>query len=316
MIVLSSKNGEVGIRAAMAVLEAGGTSLDAVEAGIRLVEENPEDHSVGYGGYPNILGEVELDASIMDGSTLAAGSVGCLKGFLHPISVARRVMEKLPHVFLVGDGAARFAAEYGFEQTNLLTDEAQSTWHKLLSQFMPAEVFTNLKREPRLTHWVDEASSPDRVISTVNFIACDDKGNIASGVSTSGWFAKYPGRLGDSPIIGAGNYADNRYGAAACTGLGEMSIRASTARSVVFYMKMGFSLEQAGIQAMRDLNDLGGNYIGDMNIVAMDRNGNPAGFTSEEGKNFVYMTEYSTEPVIAQRIYVPINKRWEKRSLD
>src|SRR6185295_16783144 len=103
--------GDIGIPAAWAILQEGGTALDAVEAATRIVEDNPEDHSVGYGGYPNLLGEVELDASIMDGTALRAGAVGALRGYRHPISVARRVMEELPHVMLAGAGAARFAAE-------------------------------------------------------------------------------------------------------------------------------------------------------------------------------------------------------------
>ena len=114
MIVVASANGRVGIGAAIEILRAGGSALDAVETATRLVEANPEDHTVGYGGYPNLLGEVELDASIMDGRTLSAGAVGGLKGFKHPISVARRVMEDLPHVLLVGEGAARFAREIGW----------------------------------------------------------------------------------------------------------------------------------------------------------------------------------------------------------
>src|SRR5215212_7442559 len=123
MIVVASANGRVGIHRAMAVLRRGGPALDAVEAGTRLVEDNPEDHSVGTGGLPNLLGQVELDASIMDGRTLAAGAVAGLQGYPNPISVARRVMTDLPHVLLVGDGAARFAQEAGFQAVELLTEE-------------------------------------------------------------------------------------------------------------------------------------------------------------------------------------------------
>src|SRR5689334_2921775 len=124
MIVVTSANGVIGLPAAVEILRAGGTALDAVEAATRLVEANPDDHTVGYGGYPNLLGEVELDASIMDGRTLRAGAVGALKGYRHPISVARKVMAELPHVLLVGEGAARFAAEMGFEAEDLLTEPA------------------------------------------------------------------------------------------------------------------------------------------------------------------------------------------------
>src|SRR3712207_4459709 len=122
MIVVASANGRVGIGRAMEVLRAGGSALDAVEAGTRLVEDNPEDHTVGYAGLPNLLGEVELDASIMDGRTLATGAVAALQGYANPISVARRVMTDLPHVLLAGAGAARFAGECGFQPTDLLTE--------------------------------------------------------------------------------------------------------------------------------------------------------------------------------------------------
>lgn len=128
MIIIGSSNGSVGIAAGWDILQAGGSALDAVEAATRLVEDNPHDHSVGYGGYPNLLGEVELDASIMDGTTLRAGAVGALKGYRYAISVARRVMEDLPHVILVGEGAMRFAAEIGMQRENLLTEHAEKAW--------------------------------------------------------------------------------------------------------------------------------------------------------------------------------------------
>ncbi len=158
----------------------------------------------------------------------------------------------------------------------------------------------------RLVDVVQQFSNPRRTRGTVNFIARDDQGNLATGVSTSGYYGKYPGRLGDSPVIGAGNYADSRYGAAACTGMGEMSIRASTARSVVFYLKLGYSLEAAGVQAMQDLRDLGGRFISEMNIIAMDRDGHPAGFSSVQDKTCIYMTGASPEIQVAPRTFVEI----------
>src|SRR5205814_9896615 len=121
---IASSNGDIGLPIAWNILRPGGSAIDAVEAATRIVEDNPADHSVGYGGYPNLLGEVELDASIMDGTTLRAGAVGALRGYRHPISVARRVMDELPHVMLAGEGAARFAAELGMQREDLLTDEA------------------------------------------------------------------------------------------------------------------------------------------------------------------------------------------------
>jgi beta-aspartyl-peptidase (threonine type) len=290
MIVVASENGRVGIEEAMRVLRCGGSALDAVEAGIRLVEDNAEDETVGVGGIPNLLGVVQLDASVMDGLTRACGAVGSVRGYAHPISIARRVMEDLPHVFLVGEGAERFAAEIGAERRQLLTDKAADTWRKHMLGAMSAEELEHLAEDPSLSRWVTVAMDPRLAGGTVNFIAQDAEGNIAGGVSTSGWAWKYPGRLGDSPAIGAGNYADNRYGAAACTGLGELTIRAGTARSLVMYMQMGLDVEEACIRAMKDLQEL--RPGGDVDIVALDRHGRPAAVTNEELSNtYVVMTD-------------------------
>lgn len=307
MIILASANGDVGIRQAMAVLQAGGSVLDALETGIRLVEDNLADHWVGTAGMPSILGEVELDASIMNGSDLTAGAVGCVQGYPNPISIARKVMEVLPHVFLVGKGAETFAAEMGFQKADLLTADTRELWRNDLASIIdPDQVDPE-----RLVDLVHQFSNPRRTRGTVNFIARDNQGNLATGVSTSGYYGKYPGRLGDSPVIGAGNYADSRYGAAACTGMGEMAIRSSTARSVVLYLKMGYSLEAAGIQAMQDLRDLGGRFISEMNIIAMDRDGHPAGFSSAQGKTCVYLTDTQPEMVVAPRTFVEVPMRWD-----
>ena len=312
MIVVTCTNGIVGIQESMRLLKAGGSAIDAVEAGIRLVEENPEDHSVGYSGYPNLLGQVELDASIMDGRDLSAGAVGAMGGYVQAISVARKVMEKLPHVFLVGQGAERFAAEMGFERRDLLTEEARSAWEERLRAEMPEEVFNRLAEQPDLWKWIDIATDPERTRGTVNFLAQDAEGNLCAGASTSGWAWKYPGRLGDSPVIGAGVYADSRYGAVACTGMGEMAIRAGTARSLVLYLKMGLGLAEAGRRAMEDLNDLGGRYLSRMSFIALDRDGRHAGFSNAEGRTYVYLTEAMAEPEEVTRTYVRTEERWER----
>ncbi|GAB4109722.1 MAG: N(4)-(beta-N-acetylglucosaminyl)-L-asparaginase [Roseiflexaceae bacterium] len=292
MILISSSNGNVGMAAGWAVLERGGSALDAVEAATRLVEDNPEDHSVGYGGYPNLLGEVELDASIMDGTTLRTGAVGALKNYRYAITAARRVLEDLPHDLLVGEGAARFAAEIGLTPENLLSEEAERTWRAGIEgkemidwHGIPELVARLLKRSAQITQ------DPEHVTGTVNFIAQDAQGRIASAVSTSGWAWKYPSRLGDSPIIGAGNYADDRYGAAACTGWGEASIRAGTARSVVLYLKMGLSLEQACQEAFRDLEPIIRGTPNAMNMVAIDRHGNHYSITTAEERTYVYQKD-------------------------
>lgn len=310
MIVVASKNGIVGIKESMRVLKAGGSAVDSVEAGIRLVEANPEDHSVGYGGYPNLLGQVELDAAIMDGRDLAAGAVGAMQGYPYAISVARKVMETLPHVFLAGEGATRFAAEMGFERSELLTDEAERAWARRLREDRPDADLDRLEERTDLWQWVGVTTDPERARGTVNFIAQDGQGDICAGVSTSGWAWKYPGRLGDSPVIGAGLYADNRAGAVACTGMGEMAIRAGTARCLVLYLQMGLSLDEAGRQAMEDLNALGGRYLSAMSFIAIDRDGHHAGFSNIEDRTYVVLTDEMDEPIEVPRAFVQTNRRW------
>jgi beta-aspartyl-peptidase (threonine type) len=302
MLVVASTNGRVGIEAAMECLKRGGSAVDAVEAGIRPVEDNPADSSVGYAGLPNILGEVELDASIMDGSTLAAGAVGALKGYPHAISVARKVMEELPHVFLVGEGATRFAGEIGAEPRDLLTDESRKIWADGLAghglQYSSPEVVASIRK------WVHLAADPEKARETVNFIAVDDQGNIATGVSTSGWAWKYPGRLGDSPVIGAGNYADNRYGAAACTGRGEMAIRLCTAYAVVSGLKHGQSLEDSLRDALIDLRDLPDRFHSRLSIIAVNAKGEHLAASLQPGTTYVYMTESTPKPIEAPRLII------------
>lgn len=298
MIVVASEGGEIGIEAARAILEAGGSALDAVEAATRLVEADLNNHTVGVGGWPNLLGEVELDASIMDGQTLATGSVGALRGYRHPISVARKVMERLPHVLLVGAGAARFAAEVGAEPAELLTPEARAGWEQWLERHVPAGVRDAWPPE-ELARWAWLTADPARSHGTVNILARDRAGHMASAVSTSGWAWKYPGRLGDSPIIGAGNYCDDRYGAAACTGVGEWTIRCGTARSVVLYMKMGMTLEAACHEALGEINSLERKGVvgGVVTILALDRDGRPYAITNRAGpKRYTVWQEGMREP--------------------
>jgi beta-aspartyl-peptidase (threonine type) len=302
-LIVASGNGAPGMERAARILREGGTALDAVETGTRIVESNAQDDTVGLGGLPNVLGQVELDASIMDGRTLAAGAIGALRGYEHPISVARRVMERTGHVLLVGEGAGRFAGEMGFSRCQLLTEDAQREWHESLGRFISQEEIASITHRQDLVPVVNELMQERLRHGTVNFLARDQRGDIVGGVSTSGWAWKYPGRLGDSPIIGAGNYADNRYGAAACTHYGELAIRAGTARSVVLYMKMGMSVEEACQEAMRDLQPMLAASGGNMSIIAMDSDGFPFGITTEpEGERYVVMTDQSSAPESRERV--------------
>src|SRR6185503_7528409 len=190
-IVIASGNGAPGLAAGIAVLRRGGTALDAVEACARVIEADPTDTSVGRGGKPNVLGVVELDASLVDGTTHRVGAVGALAGYLHPITVARAVMERLPHVMLVGDGAARFAAEIGAEKTNNLTAATRKLWVERLAKVRESPRSVAAKRK-KLIPLVLKTVGDNR--GTVNFIAIDKKGHVASAVTTSGWAYKYPGR--------------------------------------------------------------------------------------------------------------------------
>ena len=312
MLIIASHNGASGIADAMRALKNGGSAIDAVEIGIRAVEADPADHTVGYNGYPNILGELELDASIMDGRTLNSGAVALMRGFPYAISVARQVMDrKLPHVLLAGGGAERFAREINAEAwDDMLTDEIREVWRGRLAASTATGEFPRLSDDSPLLEWVKLATDPERVAGTVNFIAIDGRGDICAGVSTSGWAWKYPGRIGGSPIIGAGNYADNRYGACACTGMGEMAIRAGTARSLVLYLQMGLPLRQAARQAMTDLRDLGGDYIGGLNLIALDNSGEHIGLSSDAARTYIYQRADMAKHVEVEREVVEIPARW------
>ncbi len=326
MLLVGSTNAQIGFAEGMEILRAGGSALDAVEAVIRAVESNPDDHSVGYGGLPNILGEVELDASIMDGKTLGAGAVCAVKHYEHPISMARQVMERLPHVMLAGQGAERFARELGMKRKNLLTPEAHAIYHGRVGKDQFPRYHTMRELVSLATHDPDIAASADDYgdefhrndvthFGTTNVIAIDRDGNFASGVSTSGWAWKYPGRVGDSPIIGAGNYCDNRYGACACTGYGEMAMRANTAHSVVLYMKMGMSVRRAAREAMQDLRALVVPFPPGMNLIAVDARGQHCGFTTETDRvvEYVFQTETMNAPKVKARMVAPLERNAKGR---
>lgn len=214
------------------VLSAGGTALDAVEQGVRLTEADPTERSVGYGGRPDRDGIVTLDACIMDDKA-NIGSVAGLQNIKHPISVARAVMEKTPHVMLVGEGALQFAKEQGFPEENLLTPESEAEWKEWLKTAKYAPV-VNIENH-----------------DTIGMIALDDYGNLSGACTTSGMAYKMHGRVGDSPIIGAGLYVDNEVGAATATGHGEEVIRTVGSHLVVELMRQGRTPQKACEEAVR-----------------------------------------------------------------
>lgn len=219
---------------ALQVAQKGGSTLDAIEQGIWVAEEDADNASVGLGGAPNAAGVVQLDACILWGPGHKAGSVAALEGFLHPISVARRVMEKTRHVMLAGDGARDFALEQGFRTVELLTEQRRTEW-----------------REWHEKQAAQRRERPADNHDTITLLALDRDGNLGGGCSTSGLAYKLPGRVGDSPILGGGLYVDNEVGAAGATGIGENIMRYCGSFLVVEYMRQGASPEEACLETIR-----------------------------------------------------------------
>jgi isoaspartyl peptidase/L-asparaginase-like protein (Ntn-hydrolase superfamily) len=306
-VIIASERGEVGLAAGMALLTTGGSALDAVEAAVREAEANEDDHYVGVGGLPNLLGDVELDASIMDGATRKAGAVGAVTGFPHPISIARAVCDRLPqHLLLVGAGAERFADEAGIERGPTLTDEAKRMWVDGLSAagleraqavFGPGEVSYRREALDRIR----QMSPPDGPWGTVNVLALDAAGNLAVGVSTSGYPWKYPGRVGDSAVIGAGNYCDNRIGAAACTGRGELAIRGCTARSVLHALATGADPETACAAALADTLSLPDEFRASLQALCLTPDGRHGGASTMAGSTYTSLTADDPQPRVHDR---------------
>lgn len=254
-VVISTWNFGVPANAeAWKVLSAGGRALDAVEAGVRVPEGDPKVTSVGYGSLPDRNGHLTLDACIMD-ENANCGSVAFLEHIKHPISVARLVMEKTPHIMLVGEGAENFAVDNGFKKENLLTPEAEAEWRKWL-----------IKSEYKL--W-----DPEDTHDTIGMLALDTDGNLSGACTTSGLKFKMHGRVGDSPIIGAALFVDNEVGAATATGVGEEVIRIAGAHTIVEMMRNGSSPEKAcRIAIERILKRKGNNKI-QVAFIALNKKG-------------------------------------------
>jgi N4-(beta-N-acetylglucosaminyl)-L-asparaginase len=269
-IVLSTWN--FGLAAnveAWKILSAGGRALDAVEAGAKVPEADPKETSVGYGGLPDRDGHVTLDACIMDENG-GCGSVAFLEHIVHPISVARAVMEKTPHVMLVGEGALQFALANGFEKKNILTPESEKAWKEWAkkSEYKPV---INIENH-----------------DTIGIIALDSNGNLSGACTTSGLAYKMHGRVGDSPIIGAGLYVDNEVGAATSTGLGEEVIRIVGCHLVVELMRQGNSPEQAcrtAVERILKKNPAKAKEI-QVGFLALNKNGEYGAYCLQKGFNY------------------------------
>jgi len=267
VIISTWPHGLAANAAAWENLGKGGSVLDAVESGVMVSEADPEVTSVGFGGLPDSSGEVTLDACIMNPAG-DAGAVACLNHILHPISVARLVMEETPHVMLVGEGALAFALDRGFQKTNLLTPEAKKAWEKW--------------KKTR------EAGIPVAMgHDTIGMVALDAVGDLAGACTTSGLGYKLPGRVGDSPIIGAGLFVDNEVGGAAATGVGELVMKTLGSFLVVELMRTGVSPEEAcrmALERIAEKTPLKPDV--QVGLIAINKAGETAGYGLQ--KNFQY----------------------------
>ncbi|WP_347159850.1 isoaspartyl peptidase/L-asparaginase family protein [Pontibacter chitinilyticus] len=282
-VVISTWNhGMPANEAAWKILSQGGQALDAVEAGVRVPEGDPNIQTVGYGGFPDREGHVTLDACIMDyrGN---AGSVAFLEHIKHPISVARKVMENTPHVMLVGEGALQFALAQGFEKENLLTPASEKAWREWLKESKYKPVI-NIENH-----------------DTIGLLALDAQGNLAGACTTSGAAFKMHGRVGDSPIIGAGLFVDNEVGAATSTGLGEAVMRTVGSHLVVELMRQGNSPERACRLAVerivaqnKDVADLQVGYI------ALNKQGEYGGYCIHKGFNYAVLDKTTNKLIDAK----------------
>ncbi len=273
MLLLANAEAWPGFSHSVELLKSGHAGLPAMVEGISRVELEPEVRSVGYGGWPNMLGVMECDGAVMDGNSRNVGSVGAVPDTIPVCALAYEVMQRLPHVTLTGAGARRFADEIGFTRDDSLFEDSKKIWWERLEREMDADQRANFP-DIALAPLSRTITDPERVRDTTVFLCQDQAKGIHAATSTSGWAWKYPGRLGDSPIPGAGFYADSRYGAAACTHTGEMTMRAGTARTIVLALKLGYSLTDAIALAVEGLEELSGGFLGGVVIHAMDAKGN------------------------------------------
>ena len=307
-VVVSGRNGIRGVAKAYEMMtQDGADPLDAVIAGVNVVELDPTDQSVGLAGLPNEDGVVQLDASCMHGPTRRAGAVGAIEDIATPSSVAKAVMDYTDHIFLVGEGARRFAIEMGFKPQNLLTEQSRRDWLRWKAKLNPSDNWldpidppaSGAHRQPddenlSLLHIDYDSNGVPHTWGTINMNAVDAKGDIASVTTTSGLSWKIPGRVGDSPIIGAGQYCDNEVGAAGSTGRGEANIKVCGAFLAVEFMRQGKSPQEALMQVMqrviamteKRLLDARGRPTFQLEYYAVNKKGEYAGACAYEGPQF------------------------------
>jgi N4-(beta-N-acetylglucosaminyl)-L-asparaginase len=301
-IVISSANGVAACAKAMEVLKAGGDTLDAVVAGVNIVELDPNDTSVGYGGLPNEDCVVELDASCMHGPTRRGGAVGAIRGIKTPSKIAQLVMAETDHMMLVGEGALRFAKACGFPEEDLLTDKSRLAWRMWKREMRDRTGHSNwesgidgppqprkmaeLKKafpgfdEETLAWAYEVATNPPH--GTINCMALNEKGEMSAVTTTSGLAWKIAGRLGDSPIIGGGLWLDQDVGGAGSTGRGEENLRVCGAHTIIEKMRQGMSPKEAALDALKRVsrnfdNDRKRLEAVDLSFYALRKDGEYAG---------------------------------------
>ncbi|HEU4746851.1 MAG TPA: N(4)-(beta-N-acetylglucosaminyl)-L-asparaginase [Gemmatimonadaceae bacterium] len=297
-VVIASGNGLRGVqRAYDMIVRDRADTLDAIIAGVNIQELDPEDQSVGLGGLPNADGVVQLDASCMHGPTKRAGAVASLEGIATPSLVAKAVMDHTDHVMLVGPGAKRFALDMGFKEQNLLTEQSRRDWLRWKACLNPSDNWLDDTGAPRGTS--PTASEAARLgvkftTGTINMNAVNSTGDLSSVTTTSGLSWKIPGRVGDSPIIGAGQYCDNAVGAAGSTGRGEAAIKTCGSFLIVELMRQGLSPEQACLKTIerviatteRRLLDARGRPLFDLQFYAIAKDGRFGAASAYEGDRY------------------------------
>jgi N4-(beta-N-acetylglucosaminyl)-L-asparaginase len=264
------------------VLSKGGRALDAVEQGVKIPEADPNIQTIGYGGLPDRDGHVTLDAAIMDES-YNCGSVMCLENIVHAISVARLVMEKTPHIILAGDGALQFALANGFKKENLLTEKSKKDWEDWLktSKYNPEINIENRLYDKKTDPMPGGQSNHD----TIGMLAMDTFGNLSGACTTSGLAYKMHGRVGDSPVIGAGLYVANEVGAASATGVGEEVIRIAGSHLVVEFMRQGMRPEKACKKAIERIVQINPEKSKNIQVafIALNKRGDVGGYSLQPG---------------------------------
>jgi N4-(beta-N-acetylglucosaminyl)-L-asparaginase len=285
LVVSTWKFGLKANEAAYSILHNGGSALDAVEAGVRVVEADPDERSVGLGGRPDRDGIVTLDACIMDDKS-NIGSVACVQNIVHVSSLARKVMEKTPHVMLVGKGAEDFAYSQGFKKEKLLTEASEKEWKEWLkkSQYKPE---VNIENH-----------------DTIGMIALDNKGNLSGCCTTSGMAFKMHGRVGDSPIIGAGLFVDNEIGAASATGQGEEVIRTVGSFLVVELMRQGLTPQEACKNAVERIAAKNKNRLKEIQVgfIAINKNGEYGAYCIQGGFNYAVFNPEGNKLIDSQSL--------------